>query len=58
MILKEVGLEGQIKIFKTKVLCIGAGGTGSTCLMYLAGLGLGKIGIVDFDKVERSNLHR
>ena len=58
MILKEVGLKGQVDIIKSKVLCIGAGGTGSTCLMYLSGLGVGRIGIVDFDRVERSNLHR
>ena len=43
---------------KTKVLVAGAGGTGSTALLYLAGVGVGEIGIVDFDEVDRSNLHR
>ncbi|OMH80083.1 Adenylyltransferase and sulfurtransferase MOCS3 [Zancudomyces culisetae] len=49
---------GQYKIKKSKVLVIGAGGLGSTVLLYLCAMGVGKIGVVDFDSVESSNLHR
>lgn len=58
MMLKEIGLEGQAKLKKCKVLVVGAGGIGSAVLMYLAGMGIGEIGIVDNDVVEESNLHR
>jgi len=58
VILPEVGLEGQKKIRAASVLCIGAGGLGSPLAMYLAAAGIGKLGIVDFDKVELSNLQR
>ena len=58
LILPEVGLAGQKKIKSTKVLCIGAGGLGSPIAMYLAAAGIGKIGIVDFDTVDFSNLQR
>jgi sulfur-carrier protein adenylyltransferase/sulfurtransferase len=58
LILPEVGLAGQKKIRKTKVLCIGAGGLGSPIAMYLAAAGIGRIGIVDFDTVDFSNLQR
>jgi molybdopterin/thiamine biosynthesis adenylyltransferase/rhodanese-related sulfurtransferase len=58
LILPEVGLEGQKKICATSVLCIGAGGLGSPVALYLAAAGIGKIGIVDFDLVELSNLQR
>ena len=58
LILPEVGLAGQKKIKATKVLCIGAGGLGSPIAMYLAAAGIGKIGIVDFDTVDFSNLQR
>ncbi len=58
IILKEVGLEGQIKISKSKVLVIGAGGLGSPALLYLAAAGVGKIGIVDDDVLDLSNLQR
>ena len=58
MILNEISVEGQKKILQSKVLVIGAGGTGSTTLLYLAGIGVSRIGIVDFDHVDRSNLHR
>jgi sulfur-carrier protein adenylyltransferase/sulfurtransferase len=56
--LPEVGLEGQKKICSASVLCIGAGGLGSPIAMYLAAAGVGKLGIVDFDSVELSNLQR
>ena len=56
--LPEVGLEGQTKICSASVLCIGAGGLGSPIAMYLAAAGIGRLGIVDFDSVELSNLQR
>jgi molybdopterin/thiamine biosynthesis adenylyltransferase/rhodanese-related sulfurtransferase len=58
LILPEVGLEGQRKISSTSVLCIGAGGLGSPIALYLAAAGIGKLGMVDFDTVEISNLQR
>jgi adenylyltransferase/sulfurtransferase len=58
LILPEVGLAGQKKIRAGRVLCIGAGGLGSPIAMYLAAAGIGKIGIVDFDNVDFSNLQR
>jgi molybdopterin/thiamine biosynthesis adenylyltransferase/rhodanese-related sulfurtransferase len=58
IMLPEVGLEGQKKICSTRVLCIGAGGLGSPIAMYLAAAGIGRIGIVDFDTVDDSNLQR
>jgi len=58
VILPEVGLAGQNKIRSASVLCIGAGGLGSPVLMYLAAAGIGKLGIVDFDAVDFSNLQR
>src|SRR6266516_2406188 len=58
LILPEVGLSGQKKICSTSVLCIGAGGLGSPIAMYLAAAGIGKLGIVDFDIVDFSNLQR
>ena len=58
LILPEVGLAGQKKIRSTSVLCIGAGGLGSPIAMYLAAAGIGKLGIVDFDTVDYSNLQR
>src|SRR3954468_121619 len=58
LILPEVGLAGQKKICSTSVLCIGAGGLGSPIAMYLAAAGIGRIGIVDFDTVDFSNLQR
>jgi adenylyltransferase/sulfurtransferase len=56
--LPEVGLEGQRKIRSASVLCIGAGGLGSPVAMYLAAAGIGRLGIVDFDSVDLSNLQR
>jgi adenylyltransferase/sulfurtransferase len=56
--LPELGAEGQARLKQGRVLVIGAGGLGSPALLYLASAGIGTIGIVDFDNVERSNLHR
>ncbi|MGQ9806483.1 MAG: molybdopterin-synthase adenylyltransferase MoeB [Chlorobiales bacterium] len=58
LILPEFGLEGQKKMKNASVLMIGAGGLGSPFAMYLAAAGIGKIGIVDFDVVDYSNLQR
>jgi adenylyltransferase/sulfurtransferase len=58
IILEEVGIEGQEKIRRAKILIIGAGGLGSPAALYLAAAGTGTIGIVDHDKVEISNLQR
>ena len=58
IILKKIGLAGQKKISSASVLIIGMGGLGCPLLTYLAASGVGKIGIVDFDKVEISNLNR
>ena len=58
LILKEIGSTGQLKLKNSSVLCIGAGGLGSSVLIYLAAAGIGKIGIVDNDHVEKSNLQR
>ncbi|HWV98261.1 MAG TPA: molybdopterin-synthase adenylyltransferase MoeB [Candidatus Acidoferrum sp.] len=58
LILPEVGIEGQTKICSASVLCIGAGGLGSPIALYLAAAGVGKLGLVDFDAVELSNLQR
>jgi len=58
LIMPEVGLEGQKKLKNAKVLCIGAGGLGSPLALYLAAAGVGKLGILDFDVVDFSNLQR
>lgn len=58
IILPEVGLEGQKKLKAASVLCVGTGGLGSPLLLYLAAAGIGNLGIVDFDVVDQSNLHR
>ena len=58
LIMPEVGMDGQRKLKAGSVLCIGAGGLGSPAAMYLAAAGIGRIGIVDFDVVDFSNLQR
>ena len=56
--LSEVGVEGQRKLLDAKVLIVGAGGLGSPAALYLAAAGIGTIGIIDGDRVDRSNLQR
>jgi molybdopterin/thiamine biosynthesis adenylyltransferase len=58
IILRQVGVEGQEKIMRGKVLIIGAGGLGAPAALYLAAAGVGTIGLADGDKVELSNLQR
>ncbi|MEZ5230407.1 MAG: ThiF family adenylyltransferase [Acidimicrobiales bacterium] len=55
LLLPEVGEAGQIKLLEAKVLLLGAGGLGSPAALYLAAAGVGTIGIVDMDVVDRSN---
>ena len=54
----EVGLEGQRKLKASSVLLIGTGGLGSPLALYLAAAGIGRIGLVDYDVVDESNLQR
>src|SRR5437870_7067203 len=58
LIMPEVGIEGQRKLKAARVLAIGAGGLGSPLSLYLAAAGIGKLGIVDFDVVDLTNLQR
>lgn len=58
LLLPEVGVEGQEKLCNAKVLCIGTGGLGSPLGLYLAAAGVGKLGLIDFDVVDLSNLQR
>ena len=58
IILKKIGVVGQKKLLRSSVLIVGAGGLGSPIALYLTALGIGKIGIVDKDNVDISNLAR
>lgn len=58
LILPEIGVEGQKRLKAASVLCIGTGGLGAPLLLYLAAAGVGRLGIVDFDVVDTSNLQR
>lgn len=58
IVLREIGGPGQNKLLRAKLLCIGAGGLGSSALLYLAAAGVGTLGIADDDKVSLSNLQR
>ncbi len=58
LMLKEVGMEGQVQLLESKVLLIGAGGLGCPAALYLAAAGVGTIGIIDSDKVDLTNLQR
>lgn len=58
LIMPEVGVEGQEKLVDAKVLLIGSGGLGSPNILYLAAAGVGTLGLIDFDVVDHTNLHR
>src|SRR6188508_327411 len=58
LIMPEVTVEGQKRLKSARVLCIGAGGLGSPAALYLAAAGVGRLGILDFDVVDESNLQR
>ena len=56
--IKEIGIVGQKKLKNSKILICGAGGLGSTVISNLASIGIGNIGIIDYDLIEISNLNR
>src|SRR3954454_17607860 len=58
LIMPEVGMEGQLKLKQAKVLLVGTGGLGAPLGLYLAAAGVGRIGLVDFDVVDFTNLQR
>src|ERR1700741_3981478 len=57
-LLKEIGAAGQAALERSRVLIVGAGGLGSPVLQYLAGAGVGFLGLIDADTLDASNLHR
>lgn len=58
LIMPEIGVQGQLKLKSSKALIVGAGGLGCPCAQYLVAAGIGTLGILDHDTVEKSNLHR
>ena len=58
LLMPEVTLAGQQRLKAARVLCVGAGGLGSPLAMYLAAAGVGTLGLVDFDRVDLTNLQR
>src|SRR5437899_11833042 len=58
LIMPEVGMEGQLRLKNASVLLVGTGGLGAPLGMYLAAAGVGRMGLVDFDVVDFTNLHR
>jgi len=58
IVLPQIGSKGQKRLLEAKILIVGAGGLGSIAVMYLAAAGVGKLGIIDFDRVALNNLHR
>ncbi len=58
VMLDDIGINGQIKLKQAKVAVVGAGGLGCPVLQYLGAMGVGTIGVIDFDVVDESNLHR
>src|ERR1051325_6965880 len=58
LVMPEVTAEGQKRLKAARVLCIGAGGLGSPAALYLAAAGIGRLGLVDFDRVDLTNLQR
>ena len=58
LIMPNIGMDGQGRLKAAKVLLVGTGGLGSPAAMYLAAAGVGEIGLVDYDTVDESNLHR
>lgn len=58
ILVREIGPEGQERLFRSSALVVGAGGLGSPALLYLAAAGVGRIGIIDGDRVDPSNLNR